>query len=89
MKNAPITPGRLLVIVLLLLFLAAAAFGAMHYWSEIRGAPISLPGKIAIAIGTIFTIGLGGGLMALSFYSARSGHDEAAQYQPNKKKGDQ
>ncbi len=88
MKAARFTPGRLFVIVILLLLLAGAIRGAMHVWSQVTGAPISLAGQIAFVIGAILTIALGGGLMALSFYSARSGRDDEAQYQPHKKKGD-
>jgi hypothetical protein len=88
MKNAPFTVGRALVAVILILLLLATAFGVYRYSAEITGTPISLPGKIAMGIGVLVTLGLGGGLMALSFYSARSGRDEDAQYQPNKKKGD-
>ncbi len=88
MKNAPFTVGRAIIALVLLSLLAVTFFGVVHFWPEITGSPISLAGKIAMAIGMVVTLGLGGGLMALSFYSARSGRDEAAQYQPNKKKGD-
>jgi hypothetical protein len=88
MKTHTITAGRLFVVILLLLLLAGTIWGATHIWASISGAPMSLAGKIAFAIGIFFTIALGSGLMALSFYSARSGRDEVAQYQPNKKKGD-
>ncbi|MGE3141917.1 MAG: hypothetical protein AB7L65_01230 [Hyphomonadaceae bacterium] len=43
------------------------------------GAEISIHGWIALALGTILSIALGGGLMWLSFYSARKGFDERAQ----------
>jgi hypothetical protein len=88
MTNAPFTAGRAFVAIVLLLLLGASFWGAVHFWGEITGSPISLAGKIAMAIGMFVTLALGGGLMALSFYSARSGRDAAAQYQPNKKKGD-
>ncbi len=42
--------------------------------------PITFHLALAVAIGTFFTIALGGGLFALSFFSARSGYDsDAAQ----------
>jgi hypothetical protein len=88
MKNAPFTAGRAVMAMLLLLLLGGSLWGAIHFWGGITGPPISLPGKIAMGIGVFFTLALGGGLMALSFYSARTGRDAAAQYQPNKKKGD-
>jgi hypothetical protein len=40
--------------------------------------PISFHLALAVALGTFFTIALGGGLFALSFYSARSGFDSEA-----------
>jgi hypothetical protein len=88
MKPTSLTPGRFIVVVILLLLLIGTAWGAIVSWSTVTGAPISLAGKIAIAIGVIVTIALGCGLMALSYHSARSGRDEEAQYQPNKKKLD-
>jgi hypothetical protein len=88
MKPTSLTPGRFIVVVILLLLLIGTAWGAIVSWSTVTGAPISLAGKIAIAIGVIVTIALGCGLMALSYHSARSGRDEEAQYQPNKKKRD-
>ena len=42
--------------------------------------PITLHLALAVVLGTFFSFLLGGGLFAVSFYSARSGHDsEAAQ----------
>jgi hypothetical protein len=40
--------------------------------------PITVHLALAVALGTFFTIALGGGLFALSFYSARSGFDSEA-----------
>jgi hypothetical protein len=37
--------------------------------------PITFNLAVAAALGTFFTFMLGGGLFAVSFYSARSGHD--------------
>jgi amino acid transporter len=88
MKSSPLTTGRFIVVLVLLLLLLGTIGGSIYSWLGITGAPISLAGKIAIVIGVFFTLALGCGLMALSFYSARSGHDDEAQYQPNKKKGD-
>jgi hypothetical protein len=88
MKPTSLTLGRFIVVTILLLLLIGTAWGAMVSWSSVTGAPISLAGKIAIAIGVFVTIALGCGLMALSYHSARSGRDEEAQYQPNKQKRD-
>ena len=40
---------------------------------------ISRGGLLAIAGGAVFTMLLGGGLMALVFYSSRKGHDDAVE----------
>ena len=36
--------------------------------------------QIALALGTIFTVAIGAGLMTLVFYSARSGSDDEADW---------
>ncbi len=69
----------LITIGVLLAFLAAAIWFAMSSWSSIGAdthADISAHGYIAMAIGVIFSLLIGGGLMALVFYSARHGHDD-------------
>ncbi len=47
-------------------------------WTVIRtsGVAISVHGWIAIGLGTAFSLALSGVLFSLSFYSARSGHDD-------------
>jgi hypothetical protein len=45
-------------------------------WSGAGGAEISGHGYAAMAIGVLFTVALGGGLMALVFYSHRHGYDD-------------
>ena len=69
----------LITIGVLLAFLAAAVWFAMSSWSSIGAdthADISTHGYIAMAIGVVFSLLIGGGLMALVFYSARHGHDD-------------
>jgi uncharacterized membrane protein len=67
----------------LILVAALAALAGIVWWnwsvfSEVGfGMPAS--GWIALAIGTIFSLILGVGLMFLIFYSSRRGYDEAAQ----------
>ena len=46
------------------------AFG----WADALG--LNGHGIAALALGTVFTVGLGVGLMALVFHSSRSGRDE-------------
>jgi hypothetical protein len=45
-------------------------------WADALG--LSGDGFIALALGTIFTVGLGVALMALVFYSNRTGQDDTA-----------
>ncbi len=40
-------------------------------------------GWVALILGSVGMVALGGGLMWLSFYSSRSGHDSAAHYDPD------
>ena len=54
-------------IVLIVLFFAVIG---------VRQLGLSVNGAIALTLGIVFTVGLGVGLMALVFYSNRSGRDE-------------
>lgn len=50
---------------------------------------ISIHGWIALAAGTILSLALGGGLMALSFFSARRGYDDRADWRSGDEDGEQ
>jgi hypothetical protein len=68
---------KLLVIVPLLALLALALWFAITAWVRLGGGdPIPLYGYIAIAGGILFSLLIGGGLMALVFYSSRHGYDD-------------
>ena len=69
-------PGGWFAIVVLLGFLAAAIYYAVHAWNAMSGVGISPPGWLFMAMGVIFTIAVGGGLMALVFYSSRHNYDQ-------------
>lgn len=69
-------PGGWFAIIVLLGFLAAAIFYAVHAWTTMSGVAISPLGWLFMALGVIFTIGVGGGLMALVFYSSRHDYDQ-------------
>ena len=53
--------------------LALVMFGFLSDWDP---SYMSLHGWIALILCTIFTLGLGGGLMALVFHSANKGYDD-------------
>jgi zinc transporter ZupT len=46
-----------------------------------HAANISLHGWIALTLGVVLSLGLGGGLMALSFYSSRRGYDDRVEWE--------
>jgi hypothetical protein len=53
--------------------LALVMFGFLTDWDP---SYMSIHGWIALMLCTIFTLGIGGGLMALVFHSARKGYDD-------------
>ena len=66
---------------ILIIAASVLAIGAISYWGltvliSIQGVELSIHGKIAMAIGVLFTFGIGIGLMSLVFYSNKHGHDE-------------
>jgi hypothetical protein len=62
-------------IVALLVLLAVAIWYCIHAWSEVGGNGISPVGWVFLILGVTLTIVVGGGLMALLFYSSREGKD--------------
>lgn len=53
--------------------LAFVLFGVLSDWDA---SALSLHGWIALTAGTVLSLLVGGGLMALVFYSARKGYDD-------------
>jgi ABC-type amino acid transport system permease subunit len=62
--------------------LGVTAWGLWDGWRRID-VEIPLTGWIALAGGVVLSVALGAGLMALSFYSSRSGHDDRVR-QPDR-----
>ena len=58
------------------LFVIAVFVGAL--W-DFDTSAMSMHGWIALALATVLSVALGGGLMALMFYSARRGYDDRIQ----------
>ena len=56
--------------------LVLAFWFAGETWSRLNGEPIPLYGYLALAGGALFSLLVGGGLMALVFYSNRHGYDD-------------
>ena len=53
--------------------LALVMFGALTNWDS---SAMSIHGWIALTLGTVLSLAVGGGLMALVFYSANKGYDD-------------
>lgn len=71
----------IMIAVLLPLLIGATAF-SLWSWNAIGDTPIGVQGYIALGLGVIATLVIGGGLMWLVFYSARHGYDERAGRDP-------
>jgi hypothetical protein len=69
-----------LLVGVLLAILAASVFFAYGLWNSVDFAGIPTSGYVAMALGIVFSLVIGCGLMALLFYSHRHGYDEAAHY---------
>jgi hypothetical protein len=66
---------KLAIIVPLVGLLAASIWFAVYSWSAVEGPPIPTEGYVAMALGIVFSLVVGIGLMALVFYSSRRGYD--------------
>jgi TRAP-type C4-dicarboxylate transport system permease small subunit len=70
---------RILIVVLsLFAMLVLALWAGWDVLGGLVGGEMSAAGWAAAIIGTVLTIGLGAGLMALVFYSSRRGYDDRA-----------
>ncbi len=69
---------RALLILALLGLLVLAIWFAGSAWVHLGGDPIPVFGWFAIAGGVLMSLAVGGGLMALVFYSSRHGYDDEA-----------
>src|SRR5689334_23187317 len=76
--SAPSRPGAAawMIILVLLLLLVATDFVAYLGWTLADGVEVSTAAYVAMALGVLFSLIVGCGLMALVFYSSRSGYDE-------------
>ena len=68
--------GSWAIIIVLLSLLAATGFIVYHGWTLGDGIEVSRAGYVAMAFGVLISLAVGCGLMALLFYSSRSGYDE-------------
>jgi hypothetical protein len=75
LQNSPLGKAGWIALVVLACCLAAALWYAIHAWQSLPGVAMSPLGWLFLALGILFTLAVGGGLMALVFYSSRHGHD--------------
>ena len=68
--------GGIVLFAALFAILIAAAWYAMGTWNAVSGPPMPTTGYVAMALGVVFSLVVGCGLMALLFYSSRHGYDE-------------
>jgi ABC-type siderophore export system fused ATPase/permease subunit len=71
--------ARIIIGAVLLALVAAALILTAGGWARLAGIEMSMAGIVALVLGSLLTLALGGGLMFLVFYSARQGYDEQVQ----------
>ena len=71
--------GSYAIIAILLVLLISTAVLAAMGWSSASGTEVPAAGYVAMALGVVFSVLVGVGLMALVFYSSRAGYDEPAR----------
>ena len=74
-KSGWLTRAGWFAIVVLIGLLVWALWYAARAWGALAGVDISVTGWVFIVIGVLATLALGGGLMALVFYSSRMDYD--------------
>jgi hypothetical protein len=71
-----------IVILAMLAFLLAGALAFAYFGLSEPGRPMPPQFFAALILGSIFSLGVGAGLMALLFYSSRKGFDEPPRLLP-------
>lgn len=70
--------SQIALLVVLGGLLVLTGIWAISVWNASGDAVMDKHGWIALGLGTFFSLLIGCGLMALMFFSSRSGHDDAA-----------
>ncbi|HJW39908.1 MAG TPA: hypothetical protein VJ476_01625 [Rhizomicrobium sp.] len=73
--HAHLSRAGWLALAVLLGFLGVSVWYAITGWDSLGGVQMSAFGWFALVAGSVLTIGVGGGLMALLFYSSRNDYD--------------
>ena len=74
--------GMVLLLAALLFLLGFAIWGFIQAWKLGGDTKMSIHGWIAMFLAAGLTLGLGGGLMWLAFYSSNHGYDDDQSGQP-------
>jgi len=74
-NHAHLSRAGWLALVVLLGFLGVSIWYAVYTWGALEGVHMSTFGWFALIAGSLLTIAVGGGLMALMFYSSRHDYD--------------
>ena len=86
-KIIPPSAGEWIIIAVLLLLLGVASFIAYRGWT-VENVDVPVSGYIAMALGVVFSLFVGVGLMALIFYSSRKGYDDPPVVVPEQRSED-
>ncbi|MGO8915178.1 MAG: hypothetical protein ACLQJR_04660 [Stellaceae bacterium] len=70
--------GNLALVAVGVVSVAALLALGVYTWQSLGAVEMSTSGYVALVLGVIGTLALGGGLMTLLFYSQRHGYDDAA-----------
>ena len=76
MKPTKLGLGFWLLTIVLLAMLAFSVWGLGIAWRMSGNAQMSVHGYVALGLGVVLSLLVGGGLMALAFYSSRRGYDD-------------
>ena len=80
--------SALWVAVPLFAILAGAFWYAASAWLSLSGPPMPTTGYVALALGVVFSLLVGFGLMGLLFYSSRHGYDEPYRAEESSREGE-
>jgi flagellar basal body-associated protein FliL len=70
--------GQIAILAIPIALLVLVIIWAISAWNSSAGVAMGKHGWIALILGTVFSLVIGCGLMALMFFSSRSGYDEVA-----------
>ncbi|MGH6875851.1 MAG: hypothetical protein ACREHV_00580, partial [Rhizomicrobium sp.] len=74
-RSRRLGPWGWFAIAALVALLAAAIWYCVYAWRALPGVGIPPVGWLFVVLGAVCTAAVGGGLMALLFYSSRKGRD--------------